>query len=227
MLTKTKIVLCCLALILGVSSLSSVHASGLFSKKEAKQTQDEVLELLDEAPPVEATPAPVAEPQTINEYANLYYKNCVQQDHPILKGEPLELQCGCVSAQIPQNMTVKQMREMEENTTEGNLQRSRMMLFVYMPCTEYSMKAITQNKCLNDPDIKSRMKYYRRVCECISDEMAQFMKNEAPKRIESAMRRGGTDIDPLVTIMGYPVFEEKSQHYKRKCVERHEYGNGR
>ncbi len=225
---RAKITLCLLAfpLVWGVN-ISVVNAAQIFNKKEPVQAplepqEREILELLDEAPEITDT-VPEKEPQTINDFANQYYKNCLRQDHPILKGESLEMMCGCTSAQIPDNMTVKQMKDMQENTADGQHQRSRMLLFVYTPCIQYPTKALIHDKCVNNPEVQTSMKHYKKVCECLSDGMAQFMKEKAPKYIQSSLHRNSADMDPLRTLMESRVFEEQSQYHMRKCVQTHEF----
>ncbi len=225
-----KMMFCLLViLLLSGAGTQALNAAEIFNKKEplqdqAQQNSDEgILELLDEAP-APSTKKKAAPPETINDFANLYYKNCTKQEHPILKGKSLELLCGCTSAQIPQNMSVKQMRDMQENTPEGEHQRSRMLLFVYTPCIQYPTKALVRKQCLDNPEVKAGMKQYKRVCECLADGMAGFMKEEAPRYVEMAMRRNGADLDPLRMLMESTLFEEKSQYYMRKCVTTHEFG---
>mgnify|MGYP001798203450 CR=1 FL=1 len=157
-----KLIFCFVALALILSaSIPTAYAADSSRPRGTLDLdpQQDVLELLDQAPKQEEQKT-VPEPQTINDFANQYYGDCVKQGHPILRGVDLELMCGCASAQISENMTVQQMQERLENTEAGQQQRSRMLLFVYTPCIQYPIKSYTHRQCVNDPEIKFSMKYY-------------------------------------------------------------------
>ena len=180
-----------------------------------------VLELLDEAP---APQAPEPEPENINDFANQYYKNCMQQEHPLLKGETLKTLCACTSANIPGNMSVANMRNLNEDTEEGAKQRARLMLFVYTPCIQYPTKALVEDQCLKNPDVRKNLKNYKGVCMCLSDGMADFMEEYAQQHMEAALRRDMRDTDPLNDLMNSPRFNSQSQYYMRTCIQKHEWG---
>ena len=209
--------------------VTTAHAADIWVKKEdptkeeaAPQQDQELLELLDEAPAPAEKPAP--EPQSINDFANVYYKNCLAQDHPTLKEDQLTMLCACTAANIPGTMTVQNMRDMQTNTAEGQTQRARMLMFVYTPCIEFPTKALVMQQCLSDPKVKSGMKHYYKVCDCLSDGMAKFMKERAPKTVETALNRNKTDLDPLRLLLESPAFEEESKYHMTTCVQTHEFG---
>ncbi len=216
-----------------------VHAADLFVKPNSDESeqatpspsapspeqQDDVLDLLGESPSVEALQAePKA--QTINDFANAYYKNCMKQQDPILQGESLGMMCACTAAKVSDTMSVKNMQAMQNNDAEGKLQRSRMLMFVYTPCIEYPTQALITNQCLNNEGVRSSMKNYQRVCECLGDGMAKFMREKAPKYIEAAIRRNQNDLDPLKHLMQSRVFDEQSQYHMRSCINKHVLGGG-
>lgn len=208
-----------------------VDAANIFlSRNPSKQAdplkpeQEDVIDLLDDEP---TDDAPAPPPESIDDFANRYYENCLKQENETLKGENLEMMCGCTSAQIPQNMTVEQMRAMQDNTDEGKLQRSRMLLFVYTPCIKYPTKALVTEKCLNNPDVRKTMRNYRAVCGCLGDKMADYMDREAPRAMEQALKRDMTDIDPLRALMESRGFDDYSRYYMNKCLNEHELGNRR
>lgn len=209
--------------------LVTADAADVLAPKTAAQEEflsadPDLNELLDEAPPVAA---PRREPTTIEDFANRYYSNCVAQDHPFLRGEDVKLLCGCTSAKIPENMTVQQMRDMQDNTQEGQTQRARMLMFVYTPCISYPTRALVNDQCINNPEIKSTLKHYQDVCRCLGDSMADYMDERAPDAMEAALTRNMTDVDPLRTLMESKGFEKYSSFYMKKCVEKHEFGLGK
>lgn len=213
----------------------NAHAADIFNKhpssntpkadplnpKTQSQDNGEVLDLLDEAP---APSKSEEEPETIEDFANRYYRNCMQQDHPYLEKDDLTLLCGCTSAEIPKSMTVKQMKDMQTGGEEGQLQRARMMMFVYTPCIRYPTRALVLDQCANNPQVRSTMKNYMRVCGCLADSMGDYMDKNAPKAMQTALTRNITDLDPLGSLMQSKGFEEYSQYYMRECIRKHELG---
>ena len=233
----SKFLSLCLGLFLFAVIAQGVHfraeAEEIFVRSEPKVVDDALepdqgnLPIYNTTPKAETpAPAPVVqdEPEDINAFANRYFANCMNQGHPILNGENLETMCACTAAQIPGNMTVAQMQAMQTDTEEGQLQRNRMLMFVYTPCIEYPTKALVENQCLNNPQVKESMKYYPAVCDCLSDGMAEFMRENAAEYIQASIQRNKQDTDPLRTLMESKVFTEKSQYYMRTCVLTHELG---
>lgn len=228
MFAKNGILLTVLAVLVGMAF--TAQAADIFNRHPSSQpktqepvkpSNEEVLELLDEAPRVqEAEP----EPESIEDFANRYYKNCNKQQHPYLNKDDLKLLCGCTSAKIPESMTVKQMRDMQAGGSEGQLQRARMMLFVYTPCIRYPTRSLVMDRCLNNPQVRGSMKNYRKVCGCLADNMADYMDKEAPKAMETALTRNMTDLDPLGALMNSRGFEEYSEFYMKECISKHELG---
>lgn len=160
----------------------------------------------------------------MKDFSNAYYKNCMAQDHPILKGESLKLLCGCTAAKLPEAMTIPQLQAMATSTAEGDLQRSRMMMFVYAPCMEHPTKALILDQCMGDPKVRNGLKHANRVCECLGDEMGKFMKERGPRVIEGALRRNVKDLDPLGSLMQSKAFDKASQAALQDCMALYELG---
>lgn len=209
---------------------SPASATQLFVKKKpAAETpgkappQPSIPELKDETPLAEHEKEPPPE-ATIEDFANRYYQNCAAQQHPILQGESKELLCGCTAAQLPKAMTVDQVREMQEDTPEGQFQRNRMMMFVYAPCIEHPTRALVLDQCMNDIKVRSAMKNFKTVCGCLADKMASYMKERAPTAIETSIRQNQTDTDPLRTLLESPAFDEMSRAKMSECIALYELG---
>ena len=211
-------------LVLALSMISGIaFAQDLFVRKDkTPEPKSELEELLDEAPDPAASEV-MPEPQTINDFANQYYKNCTSQQHPVLKDENLELLCGCTSAQIPQQMTVEGMKALNEDSNEGKLQRGRMLLMVYAPCIQYPTYALVYNQCVQNPQIQTAIANYKKVCDCLGNGMGAFMKKRAPQHIEGALRRDIDNIDPLRDLLDSYAFEETSQYHMKRCIKEHGY----
>ncbi len=228
-----------LAILVLVAVLASgaVLADGLFVKKKTESGQDTSV-----APIAKTQPAPAPEPEiapaaidpapqppapqqrSINDFANDYYANCKKQKHPVLKGEALEMLCGCTSAKIPDVMTVTQMEATQYDTPEGLKQRNRVLSDVYTPCIHYPAQALIFDQCVNNPQVSSSMKKYKHVCKCLADNMAGFMKENAPATIDQALKDNPENLDPLRALLESPTFNEASQVHMKACVMKHELG---
>lgn len=179
---------------------------------------------LEEALPELSDKKPVKAPQNIKDYTNQYYKNCLAQKHPILKDEHLKLMCACTASNIPDNMSVEQIKAMSTDTSEGLHQRNRMMLFVYAPCIEHPTRALVLDSCLGNENLTETMKHEKKVCNCLADGMSEYMKVTAPKFIESAIKRNINDIDPLRVLMESKSYENKTEEIMHRCVALYELG---
>ncbi len=164
--------------------------------------------------------------KTSADYANAYYNNCVRQQHPVMKGEDLELLCACTSAKFSEVMTVEQAKAMNEDTPEGQFQRNRMMMFVYAPCIEFPTRAMIMHSCLSDPKARYSMKNPQATCSCLANSVAEEMKSRAPGIIENSLRTNPKDLDPLATLMNSKTFDDVSRQHSMRCLQIHELGIG-
>ncbi len=212
-------------LMLSAFCVGNANAADIFINKNPKpappsEEHKEIMKLMDKEVP-DAKPL-TAQPQNINEFANQYYNNCMTKATAVLNGNNLETLCTCTAAQIPNNMTVDQMKAMNTDTEEGALQRGRMLLFVYAPCIEYPTKALIMDQCVNNPDVKAKMKKPTKVCDCLSSGMADFMRESAPEHIRRALEENKTDLDPLRELMESKTFDNASRYHMATCVQKHE-----
>jgi len=197
-----------------VSFAPFAFAQDIFLKPN--KSQEEVIDKLlqDEVKP-EAL-------KTANDYANQYFQNCLQTDHPYLKGKDLELLCGCTSAKFSEVMTPQNVQAMQHNTPEGQHQRNRVLMFVYAPCIEYPTRAMILSECLSKPQTQHLMKNPSSTCKCLADGVAEDMAELAPQYIESSIRRNPENLDPLGLLMNSEAFEKRSIYHSRLCLSKHE-----
>lgn len=211
----------CLLLLIGVTVLAAGFQSAK-AEDVLRKPVDPLLELLDEAPQVSDQP-PRPDPETLEDFANQYYFNCIERDDHLLDEESLQILCGCASAKIIEVMGLQDMKVLGDKTSEGELQRSRMLFFVYTPCFEPAIKALVHKQCINNDKVKSGLKYYKKICACSSDGMADFMRERAPDYMGGSLRRRDAHKEPLRALMESRAYEEQSRYYMNKCIQLHEY----
>ena len=210
--------------------VSTAHAANVWvnknetTKKETQQNE-ELLELLDEAPAPVKKSRP--EPQNITQFANAYYKNCLKQGHPALDENGLNMLCACTSANISKNMTVQNMRDMQTNSAEGHTQRARVMMFSYAPCIEHPAKLLVTQQCLKDLQARATEKNYYEVCDCQGNGVAEFMRERMPRTIESGLNRNLANFDPLNLLLQSTAFEQESQYHRNRCAQKYRFSLGR
>ena len=185
------------------------------TQKEAPKADEQIDELLGKKAPQQA-------PQTLGEYARAYHQNCLATDHPILAGKDLEDLCGCTANNFLDVMTLEQVLEMQQSTSEGLFQRNRMLLFVYAPCIEYPTRTMILKECMGQTRNKFFMKNQSATCSCLANGVAEDLKELAPKYIENALRRNEKTLDPLGLLMNSDHFDERMRYHTRRCLADHE-----
>ncbi len=163
-------------------------------------------------------------PSTIKQFANAYYQNCKQQQHPVLKDDNLELLCACSSAKITQTMTLQNIRDMTADTALGLKQRNRLLTEVYVPCMEYPTKALLMSSCMKDPAVGKALKHPQKVCDCMSSSVSQYIVREAPNAAKKAIASNSETTDPLAALLNSQDYEQQSQAYLLGCLQKHELG---
>lgn len=168
-------------------------------------------------------PAPEA-PQSIKAFANQYFENCQKQQHPVLNGENLEMLCACSSAKVTQVMTTDNVKDMQQDTSEGQYQRNRLLTDVYIPCMEFPTQALLLDTCLKNPNVGQKMRNGAQICKCMAGGVSAYMVKEAPKYVRQALQSNPGDLDPLSTFLNSAEYQQQSQATLLACLQTHELG---
>lgn len=186
---------------------------------ELKQDYGAPYEL--DQPSVEQAPdaAPSPPSQTIEDYANGYFQNCMKQDHPILKAQDLKQFCSCTSAQIPDVLSAEEFRNSLTDTSEGRFQQQRIKLFVYAPCMAYPARALVLDNCINNAQ---QIPNATKVCPCLADGIRDYVLVEGGQLIERYTKDPRTkDLDPIAALMNSPHMEMQNKYLTTVCVGKH------
>ena len=223
MLKKT-ISLLILAITLGVAL---PIAAEIYVKPKSQTTQAPQEEVeppapaLQEAEPVTPPIEGTIEATDNKAFANEYYKNCMAQDHAVLKGNDKEMLCSCTSAQLTEHFTQEQMQTSMEDSEDGAFQRARLALNVYTPCIEYPTNALVTDNCLSNPQVQAGIPNYQAVCGCVGDKMGAFMKIKAPAYMRSALAENPEDLDPLRVLLESDLYNDNTQGFLNACIKEH------
>ena len=201
-------------MVLGIAVFAGdVRADEIFVKPDPKTGEI----ILDDKLEDDVT----AEPQTEEEYANAFFKDCVKQDHPILRGEHLEMFCGCTSAQIIETMSLKEMKATERDSEYGQFQRNRMLMFAYAPCLASPVREMTIDQCLVNKDT---LKDSTGTCTCVGDKISEYIQIESPEFIERCISSNSLEGDPLSQFLTSGVFTLHNKDAMTHCVAQYELG---
>lgn len=175
--------------------------------------------------PVVPTPLQTQQaPTDMKQFANQYYKNCLTKENPVLQKDSHKLFCACTSAKISETLTMEDMKILMETTPEGQEQRDRITLLVYVPCMEHPAHDLIYSNCVNDPGVKKSFRRAPKVCGCLADGMTAYWLKNGEKIVMAEGLKQGASLDPLVRFFNSPAYQEQSQYFTKTCVYKHEYG---
>ncbi|MCE7886233.1 MAG: hypothetical protein DYH13_01845 [Alphaproteobacteria bacterium PRO2] len=199
-----------------IALIQPVHAQDVLREH---RTNDPSVKLLDKHGGV---------PQTVNEYANIYFENCHKANTETELDEYVVTQCACTASKLPEFMELKNMRSLFTKSQEGDFQQSRVMMLAYMPCLYESINEFVFDSCYYSNDMRKKMNSPRKICECYSHKMGDYIASKAEFFIPG-MVRGGFDVtkavpNPLAHIIGSRDFERQSGWQFEQCVMTESYG---
>jgi len=161
-------------------------------------------------------------PQTLLGYADAYNQRCLKIKHPILGGKDLKRYCSCVSLNIPNAMTLQQMKDAQYKTSEGYFQRTRLLMFAYAPCIEKPLYRMIFNDCYNNVRNKAFMKNVYGACDCIANDVSEKMYAASNSYIRYAIKNKQSLINPLDILIRPDGFEQQMRHKTKVCLSVHE-----
>ncbi|MGQ0527803.1 MAG: hypothetical protein ACT4OY_07245 [Alphaproteobacteria bacterium] len=149
--------------------------------------------------------------------AENYYANCITKKHPMLDEDSQKKLCACTAGKFMQSMTLDEVRTMQDNTAEGQLNRNKMVMQVYTPCIEFPAYALVHTSCVNNPQVKA-FQGYQGICNCVSSNMALYVRDNAPATIQGALLKNPADLDPLRAMLESEGFDRASQSTLQACL---------
>jgi hypothetical protein len=174
-------------------------------------------------PPSDAPPAPAIS----NEMANNYYKNCISKEQSGMTPESQKELCACTAGKMVETMKPEEIQAMGTDTPEGQTQRDRMTLFVYMPCMEYPTRDLLYDQCVSDQQVVKGMKRYKEVCTCLAENMGKYVGEKGAETMAERVMRGEAEADPAALINAFmesTTFQEMASYHITTCTQKHEFG---
>lgn len=166
-------------------------------------------------------------PETIEDYANLYYDSCTRSNVDASLTEYVETQCACTAAEMPKFMTLKNMKSLFTRSQEGDFQEGRVMLLAYIPCLYTSINQFVFDGCFYSDEMRQKTKRPRKVCECYGHRMGDFMSAHGQNLVPGFMRdtfiSDKSVPNPLAYIIGAEFFEREARYHFSECIMSEEH----
>lgn len=168
-------------------------------------------------------------PRNLNDYANLYYHQCVKANKSPRLTPYVETQCACTASAIPAAMTMRDMEIFMRPGTRNSYPYVRLMSLAYIPCLKTSMHDYTLDTCLADPKFQ-KLKKDQLVCECIADGVSESAMQNAPS-LGSLPGYQGQVFDmtkitnePFPYIIDSRPLGDAQVYYTSNCIQTKEFG---
>lgn len=159
------------------------------------------------------------QPETLADYTYLHYRQCLDTEHPILNGRDLERMCSCTAGNFRDSMTLENIREIENETREGVLQKNRLMYFVYGPCVKPTLNTMLINQCINNKKNELLMKHHSITCTCIAQYVSERIGDHiVPQLIEHSLSFPNRNFEPLAYLINTDIFDKNLRHYSNFCI---------
>jgi len=150
--------------------------------------------------------------------ANKYFENCLAAPSPNMSAETHEYLCACTSAQMMDNMTVKDVKTMTEQTQAGRFAMNKMLVQVYAPCMNYPAKELYYKNCITDPKTATLSKNPEKTCTCLSNSVANYLSNQGPAIFSEILNRNPNAVDPMAALADDPKFQKFTKSKLLSCV---------
>ncbi len=185
--------------------------------------QDMLRDHREDDPVAKLLPDATKDPQTVADYANLFYERCNAEakEHESLRSY-VETQCTCTAAALPGMMTLQDMQALFTKTNEGSFQQGRVYMLAYIPCLATSMKDLTYDNCRASLAVKERLKYPDAVCGCMARNISEFTAKYGQNLIPGFSRQGFSVAksvpDPFTTILNSDAMALRLKDYGTSCL---------
>ncbi len=159
-----------------------------------------------------------------DQHLSRFYENCLSIHQDGALPEYGQEQCACTAAEISQFMTPENLQAVPEDTTEGNIQASRLYTLGYLPCLETTVRHFVYDGCINNP-ASSYQKEIKVFCGCMGSEMGEFTagladffqsQNYDPARFKNYF----IPRNPLSYFMSLETFNIQYKYYNQQCMQK-------
>lgn len=152
--------------------------------------------------------------------ANKYFAECVAgQSYGQLSPNAQNMLCACTAARMTQYMSIEDMQAMaSQDTAIARPAFNKMMVDIYAPCMEMPAQEYHYNACISDPKTASYGNP-QKICECMSWEVANYMKSSGQQVFRDILARNPMITDPMGALADDPAFQQFAQSKLMSCLK--------
>jgi hypothetical protein len=188
------------------------------------QAQTSLRDLLADEEPLQSQPQ---EDLSLNDYANLYFKQCAGSNVAPELQNYIDLQCACTAAEMTSFMKEKDLEQALTKNPERDYQMLRIVMNAYIPCLKNSIKDFTYDQCVSGAYEKGSFSNKDKVCSCIGDGMALHAVEQGtalvPGFARNTFKASDMGDNPFFSVINHPSFPNVSDYYTRKCLYEYSY----
>ncbi len=162
---------------------------------------------------------------SVQDYANIYFNNCLKASgDPGLK-EYVSMQCACAASAIPEILTMDDVKKLFDLKNKDNMPFTRFMTLGYAPCLRETIPKLTYDSCFSGK-MKKIVRGHK-ICQCMSKGMEEVILKYGPSLLPGSNLysydiNNATD-DMLAYVITQPPFETQSEYYRTSCMQGYFY----
>lgn len=159
---------------------------------------------------------------SVQDYANIYYTNCIKAEADSTLKEYAAMQCACAASAMPEIMTMADTQKLFDPKNKDDAPFTRFMTLGYGPCLEQTIPKYTYDACFTSPGMK-KLVHRHKICQCMSKGMGEVMVKYANSLLPGA-KVYGYDIDRATDdMLSYAItqrtFETQADYYNTTCMQ--------
>ncbi len=167
-----------------------------------------------------AASAALAQTPVPKDMANNYFANCLKApNQQQVTPQTQQMLCACTAARLTQYFTVEDMKSMADPGQVGRNALNKMLVNIYAPCMEFPAREHYYNTCMSNSATASVTNNPQKVCGCLGDQMAMYLKVHGPSVFEQILSRNPNVTDPMQALTDDSQFQQYAQSKLLTCMK--------
>lgn len=150
--------------------------------------------------------------------ANAYFNDCAARPAQNMSAENHKLMCACTAAKMMESMSVEDVKAMAGTDQNARYAINRMIINVYAPCIDFPAREHYYNTCISNPETAKMTGNPQKVCNCLGDEMAAYLKANSQSVFSDILTRNPNASDPMSALTSDENFQGFAQKKLVGCL---------
>lgn len=148
-----------------------------------------------------------------DQMAEKYFENCISgaQKEGTMGPESQKKYCACTAVKMKDTMDQEDLSLLSNVGDKARPALNKVLLNVNGPCMQYPVHDLLNKKCMSD--VKNPA-----ICSCLSNKMADFMKDISGRMLPKILADNPTIFDPITPIMESEEFQKTQQQVALSCA---------